>query len=1129
MKARYIIMLAAMALLASCAKELNAPVAVEKGKTVLQVGLPSENSIPMVETKTFMGDKDEQNHRKVYWSNGDQINVNGVSSQALSELPDSSASATFTFDQVLSTPYSIIYPASIVSGKWVELPHVQTYKEDGFADGMLPMCGYSETGTGIVLYPMCAILKITIAQAATDPDTDDIVSIRFRGRSSEKVSGMFSVSYDGHRLSAETASGEDLEVKVVKRQTLSATDSAVYHIVVPARLYNNGFEVVVQDAKGHIMTKSKSSSAFLDPGHLYSMPKFEFVPNGTEIGVEITNAADLIKFATDFNSGAYAGEADLVATFTRDITFDAESSAAFNATGGIGTKKGEFNTTEDNYFFGVLNGADHSISGLAATIPLVAYTDGNAVIQNIVLDNTCSLNVVDTIRGVHAPLVGRHKGKLKNCTSNANVTINNLADVTKAEQHYGGLVGRNYGGSIDHCVVNGNITAAQTGVTITANQAYIGGIAGTQGNTGDISNCNFNGNITVSDGTTYGGITAEKKYFYVGGIVGFADDGLIDHCDAASSSSAKAIDVRGVLVPAIGGIVGWVKTDVDALVSNCNNYMSLSFASSGARANTTPARLAGIASRSHADISDCNNYGAISTACNSTSLFLGGIAGDCGIISNCINYASGTITRTNADQVADQANRYMYIGGISGTLVSAGKIEGCTNHALLLSNVLGTATNSTFDMGGILGGGQSSKVEIKDCVNDAEIKLDNSSTTAAVVSARNALGGIVGNVSTTGSIVSGCSNSGKVWTNNNASGSYGFIHIGGTVGHAADTCSVKDCINSGEILCQNPGAAISAYVDLGGIVGCSIAPITIEGTTADATLNTGAVTVAQASSAILYARNTQGGIIGYSKGNDTKIIKCKNTAKIYCNLTGVTANNRPSYTGGIVGLIANMSYSSNAASKLGTVSGVEISNCNNAGEVNSSNYNNKLGNKTAPFAGGLAGLVCGISTSKAYIHDCTVSSKTMYAYRGMSGGLVAYANLCTIKDCSTAADMSGTNASVAGVGGVIGRMFDSSLENCTFSGKIAKAKNIGGLVYTMSEQTTGSTITGCKVNGATLTTGTATDKTAAAVLVSITDSKENTITNCGVKGTLDSAAITLSSNMITTDGGTTVTGTYLLD
>ena len=37
-----------------------------------------------------------------------------------------------------------------------------------------------------------------------------------------------------------------------------------------------------------------------------------------------------------------------------------------------------------------------------------------------------------------------------------------------------------------------------------------------------------------------------------------------------------------------------------------------------------------------------------------------------------------------------------------------------------------------------------------------------------------------------------------------------------------------------------------------------------------------------------------------------------------------------------------------------------------------------------------------------------------------------------------------------------------------------------------------------------------------------------TITDCGVKGTLNGAAITLESSMIATDGGATISGTYVI-
>ena len=1258
MKTRYIFALAAMVLLASCTKEIQEaePVFEPIQKTVLTVGINS---------KTYLGES-ESGSRKVYWSNGDQIAVNGTASEALANLPEDAESAQFTFNGVLNTPYNIIYPASIYAdANHVTLPAIQTYKADGFADGMNPMAGYSADGGSISLSHLCAIVKIKVLQETTAqatargegevPDTDNLVSVRFKGRNNEQVSGSFTIDYQYATLTGASSGADDKVVKVVKSQATSTSTAAEYYIVVPAGTYSSGFDIIVQDKNGHIMTKSKTASWTAVAGKLYNMPEFAFVPTATELGIEISNAAELVTFAQNYNNGVYAGKDDLVATLTADIDFsEGTANADFAATCGIGTKSGEQGTTADNYFLGVFNGNGKTISNYTANVPLFKYTRSATFIENVTLDNSCSFTINSPSSETnHAVLVAYNKGTVSNCASDASVIINNIQDVTTASQNYGGLVGYNKG-TVDGCSMGGNIICSQTEQTITANDAKIGGIVGYQGEdeVGTINDCLFSGNITISDATTYGGITAKGKYLYIGGILGRGEKAVIISCTAGIDGTPRMIDARGTFVDAVGGIVGWIASAANSEIKGCHNYMSLSVSNNGARGDTTPCRIGGIASRSAAAINNCTNNGAISSVANATTVDLGGIVGDGANVSNCTNNSGGTITRSNAEATTGQTNRYMYIGGIMGIPNVAGDIIDCTNHAAVTSNILGTASGTTIDMGGILGGGGDKQMDISGCTNDAEIKLDNDNASAAAT-ARNAIGGIMGNAtianttisecSNTGKVwcnynaegsygptcvggiighaaadfsitncsnlvssgsmilcqnageatattidlggvvgwaegkatisgkkegatatntqeikmdndnasavaiartslggiigysseaesnVTSCSNSGKIWINNNTAGSYGLMSIGGTIGHTSAASTVEDCSNSGEILCQNPGAAISAYVDLGGIVGCAEAAITISGTTADATLNSGAVTVSQASSAIVYARNTEGGILGYGKGNDTKITNCKNTAKIFCNLTGVTANNRPSYTGGIVGLLASLAYTSNAASGLSALSGIEIGNCNNTGEVNSSNYNNRAGNKTAPFAGGIAGLISAKNDSKASIHDCTVGSKTLYAYRGMSGGIIAYANLCTIKDCSSAADMSGSNANVAGVGGIVGRLFDGSLDNCSFSGKIAKAKNIGGLAYTLSEQTSGSTITNCKVNGATLTTGTASDKTAAAVLVSITDNKTNTISDCGVKGTLDGAAITLSSNMITTDGGnTTVSNTYLI-
>ncbi|MBQ9892205.1 MAG: hypothetical protein IJM35_03495 [Bacteroidales bacterium] len=1131
-KTNYILWIAGAVMMlsaVSCARpEMDAPETVKPS-----AGMTFRLGIPDV--KTSLGPSENQS-RKVFWSNGDKVAINGIESVALSNLPDNATTADFMLPpdtQEPAAPYKIIYPSAIYKdASTVTLPAVQTWKSGTFADGMFPMAGYSEEGFDAGMKYLCATLKISVKLASGDnPDTDKITLVTFKGKGGEQVSGDFTVDYENATLTGASQADADKSVSVSLNQALSSTALDIF-VVVPAGTYS-GFTVTVQDAKGHTMEKNLNHNQELVAGKLYNLPEFAFVPTGEATGIEIWNAEQLIKFAEDYNSGALADyPGGLIATVMDDIDFDAEctsyenASVAFNATGGIGTDDDGNGGT--NYFNGIFNGNNHTISNLAATVPVFAYTGGNGIIQDLTLDSSCSLTVNTSSGVIHGVLIGRHKGLVQNCTSSVSVTINNIQDVSVNAQHYGGLVGYVHEGTIKDCSVTGSITCSQTGQTISANEAYIGGIAGRITPSGIINTCSFTGNITISDGTNYGGITADSKNFYIGGVLGRGEKAIISGCDAGKDGISTAIDARGTFIPAVGGIVGWLAQATDSEIRNCNNYMSLSVSNNGARANTTPCRIGGIAARSAAYITGCTNNGALSSVSNSTTLNLGGIVADGVNVSNCTNNAGGTITRSNASAAVGQTNRYMYIGGIMGLPNASGDIVDCTNHAAITSNILGTATQTTIDMGGIVGGGNASQIDISGCVNDGEIKLDNDNE-AAVATARNAIGGILGNASQAGTTVSGCSNSGKVWCKNNAAGTYGNIQIGGGIGHTAAETSVTDCTNSGEIMCQNPGAAISAYVDLGGIVGCAEASITISGTAEDATLNSGPVTVVQASSNVAYARNTLGGILGYGKGDNTKINNCKNTAKIYCNLSGTLANGRPSYTGGIVGLLASLSYTDNAASGLSGLSGAEIGHCNNTGEVNSANYNNRAGNKNSPFAGGIAGLVCGNSESRASIHDCIVGTQTAYFYRGVGGGLIAYANNCTIEDNTTSANMSGANANVNGVGGIVGRLFDSSMNNCTFSGKIARAKNIGGLVYTLSEQATGSTITECKVNGAVLTTGTASDKTAAAVLVSITDDKTNTITNCGVKGTLDGAAITLSSNMITTDGGATVTGTYLLD
>lgn len=1150
MKTRIFFVLAAIGLLASCAKEQvvsNDSVlpAAPVGVTTLTVGLAEPQAVEPQNTKTHMDIVLMDGKHKVYWSNGDQIAVNGVSSDPLSELPEYSQTAEFNIDAVLSTPYNIVYPASIYTdATHVALPAIQDYRAGGFAEGMYPMAGYSADGQGITLGYLGALVKVSVLRAAADADVDNLIAVRFKGRNGEQVSGAFTIDYENVALTATSSAAADKEVRVIKTMETSTASACVYYVVVPAGTYSNGFDIIVQDVNGHIMTQSKTESTTLVAGHLYAMPQFEFVPTATELGVEISNASQLVAFSQDYKNGVYDSLGDaLVVSLTDDIVFDAATSAAFNATGGIGDP----GTGEDtHYFHGVFDGKNHSISHFAATVPLFAYTGGSGQIKNVNLDNTCSLTIPAAATDVyHAAIVGRHKGTMSGCSSAASMNIQNIESVNTASQYYGLLVGRVFGGSVSGCSATGDIVCSQTGVSLSnkANAAYIGGISAYMDGTGSsISSSDFTGSITISDGSSdYTGIVSSVNalYFYVGGIVGYASGtGSIAYCnDSAPSGTPGSIDVRGTFVPGVGGVAGWVES-TSCAVNHCNNYMSLSFKSSGARAATTPCRVGGIAGRSKGDVSSCDNNGAISTICNSTSIYLGGIAGDGVNFYHCNNNAGGAISRTNQlEATSAQTNRYHYLGGIVGGNVAAAEIEDCHNYAKILNNTPGVATNATIDMGGIIGYAGASDatdvipVIVSSCSNEGEVVLDNDVTTA-VAFARTSLGGVVGYLDTkgAGTQVVSSSNTGKIWCNNNAEASYGPMCIGGTIGKTAAVSSIENCSNSGAILCSNVGASAKTTVDLGGIVGWASATITITGTQpADAqqyTQNSGTVDVSDGGSTA-YARTSLGGIMGFGNGANSTVSYCKNSAQIHCTYSTNKKDGRVSYIGGIIGVMAGLTYNSDGTPKsFGALDRPEIGHCNNTGAVWTQNFNNSAGNKTGAFAGGIVGAIAGnTGDNNASIHDCTSSKGNLTIYRGNGGGIAAYAAYAVLSQNTASQTLTGNNNATDAAGILGSAVNGTSISDCTFTGSVGAVMNVAGICYSLDGK---SSISECKVNGATITKGTNAGATEPAVLVH-TAASGATIADCGVKGTLKGAAITLSSNMITTDNGATISGTYLIE
>lgn len=745
-----IFLFAAMGLLAGCLKEQPAA-EINQGSTLEVSIAPETPAAP--EVKTHLGAA-ENNKRKVYWSDGDAIRVNGVASNALAEQGETASSAVFQFASPLgAAPYNILYPAGIYTdATHVTLPASQTYKSGGFADGMFPMAGYSADGTNISVNHLCAILKLNILRdSGAGADEHDLVSASFRGLQGEQVSGTFAIDYQNATLTGSSAAAADQVVKVTKVFTTSTATPVSYYIVVPARTYAGGIAVDIQDKGGHMMTLSKTSSFTLQAGKLYDLSALPFVPTGdAPADITITSAEELIAFAQAYNAGTISGD-DLLVSLGNDITFDATTSAAFNAEGGIG---------RDKTFNGTFNGANHSINGLQATVALFGNVGKNGTVRNLIMGSTSSLTYTADIAGNLniAAIAGYCKGNITDCENYAPVTCSSTTR-TAGVIKLGGIVGRqNSTGTISGCVNHAAITCTAPGTP----DIYMGGIVGAverpnAGETALIENCTNEGMVKNGKDS---GEPAQSCILHMGGIVGWiytsansptmVISGLVNTGSVIKTNTASKVNTYAEI---LGGIVGGVHGTAianpsgtvvfkNSTVSNCSIINgaydngtgygtaphtggfigvarggSISFNSSCEVNNVTVGTRRGYgggfaAWARGATFDGCKVLNSSVRASGAWLRYGGGLVGHMRS-SNAIN-CTVTLNNNSTNSLFGKADgeNDVFIGGIAGSAQETCIVSGCKAFVKLF--FLGACAN-TSAYGWILGKDNDNSVTIQDC------------------------------------------------------------------------------------------------------------------------------------------------------------------------------------------------------------------------------------------------------------------------------------------------------------------------------------------------------------------------------------------------------------------------------
>ena len=269
------------------------------------------------------------------------------------------------------------------------------------------------------------------------------------------------------------------------------------------------------------------------------------------IGAEykIRNANEFVTFANNVNSGKnYKGTTVLLES---DIVFTDKLSEQFTPVGSSGI----------HYFIGTFDGQGYKISNLKVKtyqfelVGLFGFSTG-LTIRNVVIDDTCYFS------GAHISEVGLNMGSLiahclardgpcvlENSVNMAPVTFSGKLHLYVAELFLGGLAGQlvSYNRiSVSNCANYGDVKDYGE-----SDMTNIGGLFGQafeyyyNTNVIPIKNC-------VNYGTvTYFGATYISTWFFVGGLVGYAQACNIENC--ANFGTVKNI----IQVNCTGSIAGY--------------------------------------------------------------------------------------------------------------------------------------------------------------------------------------------------------------------------------------------------------------------------------------------------------------------------------------------------------------------------------------------------------------------------------------------------------------------------------------------------------------------------------------------------------------------------------------------
>ena len=631
----------------------------------------------------YNGTKDYvDNGNKIYWSDGDRLKINNGTYTVNVAGNDATINAEGVTDY--GGQYYAAYPdsyAAIAANGTITftLPEKEAYRETAGRQVVNSVMTAKTSTSRLDFKNVCALLHFSLSSTAAG---SRLCAVEVS--SDKALWGTMTVTYDGDNPSVTSPA---LAANTTRRLTfatpieLSSTAKDLY-LIVPQVSGASTFTLryVIETSAGDvkIFNKTKESSGIaFEKGNIY-----HFTTN-TFDGSRLDGALD-----AETMDGSEDHPYQVYSTTSWDALMTAE--VAGNTSQYISLANDISVTSSYSEFKATLDGNNHQIN-LANNISLFTQITNGKVRNVVLNSGSCTAPTYYTVgstRYFGTLACKATYATVENCTSTVDINFindnqstiiggifgsasnttfsncSNRGNITSNCTNIGGIVGdASSTVSISGCTNSGNIIIPSA-LTSNNTSVFWGGIAG-KNTGGTVSGCHNLGKIVASY------VPTSSAFAYIGGVFGQGDCN-VSNCSNADSIICKATSAYSIF---IGGIIGNISRNEEHTMLNCKNEGHInvetitlnSYAggligsnkhmhikNSYAFCNIKARRVSGIVSGpndallSSTDITNCYYYGTIESKDATYGISAPGYSADCKYdITYCFYPDGSTMTGTN--------------------------------------------------------------------------------------------------------------------------------------------------------------------------------------------------------------------------------------------------------------------------------------------------------------------------------------------------------------------------------------------------------------------------------------------------------------------------------------------------